>query len=431
MWRTFPRRWFVLRRFLILLLLAFALPARAQIAIDGTLVGDEADYGPAKSVQNTNTGYGNATNGNVRVANGGSEIDQVFASVKDGRLNVLITGNLESNFNKLSVFVDSSSGGMNQINGSQLPTMVDPYCCGGSVGALQRFNGLRFDNGFEADHFFTFSNGNHAFGNPSSPINIWTLSAYYADLTSGPTGNKSEIGFQRNASGVEPGLGVGEPIDQLNNGCTGPSDTACNPLEHEFAEPVDTVNDPTNTRGHRGFLNDIDLLMAINNSNTAGVNSGSGVATGNPASVVTGVEFSVPLSLLGTLASEIKIAAFVGNGGHSHVSNQLAGVGVLQGNLGSPASVNLANVAGNQFVSVAVPSGDFDGDGDVDGHDFLVWQRNNGSADDLAIWQEQYGISGPLTSSVSVPEPSVCVLLLTVIAAGGSLRSLRCRLPIC
>jgi hypothetical protein len=65
---------------------------------------------------------------------------------------------------------------------------------------------------------------------------------------------------------------------------------------------------------------------------------------------------------------------------------------------------------------------DFDGDGDVDGRDFLVWQRNNSSADYLAIWQDQYGSLGPLTSSVSVPEPSACVLLFTIIAAGGSLR---------
>jgi hypothetical protein len=418
----------VLRRLLILTLLAFALPARAQIAIDGTLAGDEADYGPAKSVQNTNTGYGNATNGNVRVANGGSEIDQVFAAVKDGRLNVLITGNLESNFNKLSVFIDSTTGGVNQIVGNQLPPLVDPYCCGAGNGALQGFNGLRFDTGFTADHFFAFSNGNHTFG---AGVTTWTLTSYYADLTRGSSGNKSEIGFQRNASGVEPGLGLGEPIDQLNNGCTGPSDTACNPPEHEFAEPVDTINDPGNSRGHRDFLNDIGMLMAINNSNTGGVNAGSGAATGSPASVLTGVEFSVPLSVLGSLASEIKIAAFIGNGGYTHVSNQFAGVGVLQANLGSPGSINLANVAGNQYVTVAVPSGDFDGDGDVDGRDFLTWQRNNGSAADLAIWQQQYGSSGPLGATVSVPEPNVSLLLFSLLAAGGSLLSSKRRQPIC
>jgi hypothetical protein len=409
----------VLRRFLFLVILVFALPVRAEIIVDGTYVGDEADYGPAKSVQNTNTGYGNATNGDPKEAISGSEIDQVFAVVKDGRLNVLITGNLERNFNKLSVFIDSASGGVNQIVGSQLPSLVDPYCCSVGNGALQGLNGLRFDTGFAADHFLAFSNGNHTFG---AGINIWTLTSYYADLTNGPTGNKSEIGFQRNASGIEPGLGVGEPIDQLNNGCTGPSDTACNPLEHEFAEPIDTINDPNNNRGHRDFLNDIGLLMAINNSNTGGVNAGSRAATGNPGSVLTGIEFSVPLSVLGDLASEIKIAAFIGNGGYTHVSNQFAGVGVLQGNLGSPGMINLANIAGNQFVSVPVPSGDFDGDGDVDGRDLLTWQRNNGSAADLAIWQEQYGSSGPLSAAISIPEPSTATVLVLLLAASNSLR---------
>jgi hypothetical protein len=66
----------------------------AQIAVDGTLVGDESDYGAVLSVQCTNTQYGNATNGDARLATGGSEIDQVFGVVRDNRLFVLITGNL-------------------------------------------------------------------------------------------------------------------------------------------------------------------------------------------------------------------------------------------------------------------------------------------------------------------------------------------------
>jgi hypothetical protein len=320
---------------------------------------------------------------------------------------------------------------MNQIAGSQLPSLVDPYCCDG-VGALQRLNGLRFDTGFEADHFLAFSNGPHSFGNIRG---LWTLTSYYADLTSGPSGNKSEIGFQRNASGVEPGLGIGEPIDQLNNGCTGPSDTSCMPPEHEFAEPIDTVNDPANNRGHRDFVNDIDLLMAINNSNTAGVNSGSGAATGTPGSVLTGIEFSLPLSVLGNPAAEIRIAAFIGDSRYNNVSNQLAGTGVLRGNLGSPGSINLANIAGNQFVTVPVPSADFDGDGDVDGRDFLTWQRGfstgnsrvTGDADgngtvnaaDLVIWQQQYEDSNPLIASIAVPEPGTYVLLLFFVATSG------------
>lgn len=409
----------------LLLLLTVGNWCEAQIAVDGTFVGDEADYGTARSVQNTNTGYGNSTNGDPKAATGGSEIDQVFATVRADRLYVLITGNLEANFNKLSVFIDSEPGGVNQIVGASLPSLVDPYCCGGSNGALQALNGLRFDSTFAADHFLAFSNGNHTYGSPA--ITRWTLSAYYADLTQGVSGDKSEIGFQWNHSGVEPGLGIGEPIDQVNNGCTGPSDTNCTPPEHEFAEPIDTVNDPTNSRGHRDFLNEVDLLMAINNSNTQGVNAGSGAATGTPASVLTGIEFSLPLSVLGDPTADIKIAAFIGSGNYGNISNQFAGVGVLRSNLGGPSSVNLANIAGNQFVTVPVPTADFDGDGDVDGRDFLVWQRNNGNAADLALWREQYGAGGALVASLAVPEPSVAGIFLLLLAAGRPMLSVGAR----
>ena len=66
------------------------------------------------------------------------------------------------------------------------------------------------------------------------------------------------------------------------------------------------------------------------------------------------------------------------------------------------------------------PPGDFDRDNDVDGEDFLVWQRdgspNSHSAADLAVWEENYGltdISFHIAPSLSVPEPS-SVLLLAV-----------------
>jgi hypothetical protein len=412
---------FVLKFAMAALVSFAAVSCCGQVAVDGAYGGDEAAYGDARSVQNTNTGYGNSTNGDPKAAKSGSEIDQVFASVRHDRLYVLVAGNLEDNFNKLNVFIDSVPGGVNQIAGANLPAQVDPYCCAGS-GALQRFSGFRFDAGFEADHFLTFSNGNHTFGSP--PITRWTLSAYYADLTQGAAGNKSEIGFQRNASGVEPGLALGEPIDQLNNNCMGPADTNCMPPEHEFAEPIDLVNDPTNTRNHRNFLNDVGLLMAINNSNTQGVNSGTGPATGNPASVLTGLEFSLPLAVLGNPTADIKIAAFIGNGGHSHVSNQFAGVGPLSANLGTPASINLAAIPGNQFITVTPPSADFDHDGDVDGHDFLAWQRGAGDADangvvdgtDFTIWKQQFAAADSLPTTPTVPEPTSFTLLLPIVA---------------
>lgn len=69
--------------------------------------------------------------------------------------------------------------------------------------------------------------------------------------------------------------------------------------------------------------------------------------------------------------------------------------------------------------------GDFDGDGDVDGDDFLVWQRGESpsplSQEDLAAWQESYGSVSDVNDSLTVPEPAslysgvLCVLLAGVL----------------
>ena len=62
--------------------------------------------------------------------------------------------------------------------------------------------------------------------------------------------------------------------------------------------------------------------------------------------------------------------------------------------------------------------GDFDGDSDVDGRDFLLWQRGYGSeydANHLTEWQANYGSpSGPIVGVTAVPEPSTALLLLVL-----------------
>ena len=65
--------------------------------------------------------------------------------------------------------------------------------------------------------------------------------------------------------------------------------------------------------------------------------------------------------------------------------------------------------------------GDFDEDGDVDGQDFLKWQRGESphpfSASDLAEWETYYGTVAPLSAtSAAVPEPSTCALAALCLA---------------
>jgi hypothetical protein len=70
-------------------------------------------------------------------------------------------------------------------------------------------------------------------------------------------------------------------------------------------------------------------------------------------------------------------------------------------------------------------SGDFDLDGDVDGRDFLMWQRGESpdplSATDLADWQSNFG-AGTLTASVAVPEPSTATACVIAFSAYARLR---------
>ncbi|MCA9259999.1 MAG: hypothetical protein KDA61_12395 [Planctomycetales bacterium] len=78
---------------------------------------------------------------------------------------------------------------------------------------------------------------------------------------------------------------------------------------------------------------------------------------------------------------------------------------------------NVNGVDIGAYEAQAAPSADFDSDGDVDGADFLTWQRGFGTlsaakmdgdadndadvdADDLAVWQTQFGSEPPLASKL-------------------------------
>jgi hypothetical protein len=64
-------------------------------------------------------------------------------------------------------------------------------------------------------------------------------------------------------------------------------------------------------------------------------------------------------------------------------------------------------------------SGDFDLDGDVDGIDFLIWQRGGSpaalSAEDLSDRQVHYGAGVEVASAIAVPEPGLTILLSTAL----------------
>ena len=91
---------------------------------------------------------------------------------------------------------------------------------------------------------------------------------------------------------------------------------------------------------------------------------------------------------------------------------------------------------GAHEVQVAANSADFDGDGDIDGTDFLAWQRGfgtlnankpDGDADndtvvdgvDLGIWESQFGLSAPVAAATAslASEPIAATNLVDAVMA--------------
>ena len=107
------------------------------IEVDGER---DEDYGDPIAVQNIQTGFGDP----------GSELNAAYAIVEAGKLYLMLTGNLEPNFNKLEIFIDSKSGGQNQIIANQNPN---------NDNWAAKFDGFTFDSGFSADYLLIVRHG--------------------------------------------------------------------------------------------------------------------------------------------------------------------------------------------------------------------------------------------------------------------------------
>jgi Tol biopolymer transport system component len=190
--------------------------------------------------------------------------------------------------------------------------------------------------------------------------------------------------------------------------------------------------------------------------------TGSGGSTGGgdiffegdlqPGNSPASVTFDNNVSLGTSATTEIELAGLVAGTEHDqiNVTGDLALNGVLNvtllggfspalsdsfdildwGNIsGTFDTINLPVLAGGLSwntselyttgtLSIAL-AGDFDFDGDVDGRDFLVWQRGGSpmplSAGDLADWQANYGVGSLTAASTAVPEPGTISLALAAL----------------
>jgi surface-anchored protein len=116
-------------------------------------------------------------------------------------------------------------------------------------------------------------------------------------------------------------------------------------------------------------------------------------------------------------------------GGHDHYNWGFSKPGIYEVRLGATATrVGVGPVHGTGIFTFFVGdaageslAGDFDLDGDVDGRDFLLWQRGSSPSQlgstDLTDWQANYGRSSSSNlAALAVPEPASLVITLTLLS---------------
>ena len=277
----------------VLVALLAVSPVAADPTVDGTA---DAEYGAALAVQNTETQFGDSNLGVVDFANG-SELDQGFGTIANGVLYLHLAGNLESNFNKLEVFINTGAGGQNKLRGDNPDVDFNGLNRMGDDGSG---NGLTFDAGVDPDFWLSMTGGN-------SPYQLF---ANYAELLTLGGGQ----GYY---------LGAGSAVSD-------------------------------GTLDNSGF-NPHGIKVTINNSNTGGVGGGTGLDDGS--GVTTGIEWAIPLSALGDASGPLDICTFINGSGHDFLSNQVLG-GIGGGaNLGEPRNVNFGNIDGSQRFTVVPEPG--------------------------------------------------------------------------
>jgi len=266
----------------------------ANAQVDGSILGD--GYGAPYALQTVETGFGDAN------PNNGSELNGAYARISGGRFYLALTGNLESNFNKLEIFLQTGTGGSNV------------YSSAGNDNT-GNMNGMTFSGGF-APNF-------HVIGRRGSF-----------------NGDRFDLDFTNLANSTFSSYGNVFGGTNVGSGVTG---TGIN------AQPIEVGYNNSNVAG------------VVGGSGPANQAAAAAVTTGFEISFSL-----ADLGLMGLDGETICVMAFVNNGDHNYASNQfLPGLTAPQGNLGgdgvggfngSLSQINLNNFQQQGYFIVPVPA---------------------------------------------------------------------------
>jgi hypothetical protein len=241
------------------------------------------------------------------------------------------------------------------------------------------------------------------------------------------TNNATELIARRGMDGPGPGVGAGISFSTMNGTLTGSNVNSSN--NSGLWLHKDGILEVVARTGSTGPGPDLGAGVsfsgfpshAVNASGViafAGTLTGTGINSSNDAGIWASVEGSM-INIVRTgdqldvnptagvdlrTVSEVEIGT--GAGGEDGFGYSLNDDGLLVLRL---AFTDGSNGIFTTQIGDLAPAGDFDLDGDVDGRDFLVWQRNP-AVGDLGDWQTNYGVGALFSNSMVVPEPASVLL---------------------
>lgn len=116
-----------------------------------------------------------------------------------------------------------------------------------------------------------------------------------------------------------------------------------------------------------------------------------------------------------TIFAANSLFGFFDNIGNGQRLDTTDGRGSFVVNYGIGSAFNENRIVLSNFQAADTFPGDYDGNEIVDGSDFLLWQRSDGTPGGLTAWQTNYGTqAAALTATTSVPEPTSLILLAAV-----------------
>ncbi len=346
---------------LLALAVVLGLTSTALAQVDGSLGGGE--YPAALATQDTPTGFGDNF----------SELNQAFGQLNaNGSLNLLLTGNLEAGGNGLVLFIDGPAGGAISTgsggsvvagDGTTPDTRLEDFGVIGSIG------------GARSDDWGTDTDG----GDGIMP----TAGGSVLD-----PGFDPDYALELNIFDLDGGDGVVDYFINIIDLTVPNSDNQPNKDIFLGQHVLDSGSSVVQTYTRdSGATPSGTIEHAFNNTNAAGVNGYDGGTPpgplGDPTTATTGLELTINGVFL-DFADEVKVMAFITNGGGDFLANQFLGEdqGVAgDDNLGGPGIpggdvlFDARVYPGNQFFTVTGASlpGDFEPDGDVDEDDLNMY----------------------------------------------------------